>query len=164
MSAALLVFSLLWAGTPPEAWEALIEARHSRDISILKEQEWTSRTRTPLAMQEYLLTLGQIGNPLAAERIAAYFADERLGQTALLAYGELMAADPEPPLGPWQSIPPISRVLALEATCKLAGANYPELNQRILSLWQGMQPIEPPLPTRPAILIPSPFSNSDPSG
>jgi cyclophilin family peptidyl-prolyl cis-trans isomerase/HEAT repeat protein len=121
------------ATTPPEYWNQLVEARVSRDTRKLDAEQWSLAKKSPLAMQEYLLTLGQVGNPADAVRVASFFKTPRLSHAALLAYGEIDGAPVEPLMEAWADLDADGKNLAFESICKLGDTSHSDQAYKMMA-------------------------------
>ncbi len=98
----------------------LMRARAERDPALLESRLFNPKSCSDLLLQEMILTLGQIGNSAAPAKIASFFDQPNLGDTALFAYGEVDGAPIEPLLARASAGQGSSRLLAFEALTKLA--------------------------------------------
>lgn len=121
MLAPSLFMLCLWLGTPSDTWQQLIDARLTRDTSQLSSQTWQPGKQSRLAMQEYLLTLGQVSNPDDASKLAAFLTDKHLGHSAILAYGEIDGAPTKPLFEAFDQLDDAGQQLAIESISKLGG-------------------------------------------
>lgn len=119
----------------PVPLDTLIDARLERDAGGLAA--WVPRAADlPVqAKRHWLLSLGQIGDPEAAEWIGFYFKDDDLQATALFAYGEIDGAPLAPLLAIADDVSAPNRMLWMEAIAKLA---RPSDGATITKLWQGL--------------------------
>lgn len=117
-----------------ESTEAmLIRARMMRDPAVLQPHRFDPLRCSDLLLQEYLLTLGQIGHPDSASNIEAFFKYPNLRDTALFAYGELDGAPLEPLIRLIPQTQGNARLLLFEGLAKLARDADKE---RVAGLWQ----------------------------
>ena len=79
--------------------EAILDSRVHRRPEILD-----SRPQSNDLLKQYLLTLGQIGNPHSAEEVLSFTELEALQDLALLAYGEIEGAPADTLLSKWPGI------------------------------------------------------------
>ncbi len=129
-----MLWITIWIGATPEStWRVLMESRIARDSGRLNASFWEQGEQTPLATQEFLMTLGQNGNPAHQERIHRFFADPALQASALFAYGEVDGAPIEPLLSVKDSVKAANLGIYAEALSKLA---RPESHGTLVELWQ----------------------------
>lgn len=127
----LLLFTLLFN---PSDHQILWDARLNRDSSLLDEKTFQLEKVGPGLMQDYLLTLGQIGNPADVDKIAPFLSHEALSDSAIFAYGEVDGA----PLKPLLDMTPESDTgayLWIEALAKLAEKDD---HRTVVSLWRKL--------------------------
>ena len=101
-------------------WTPLIDSRIRRNASMLDPAVWNQEKQTGLAMQEYLMTLGQNGDATYLNRITPFLEDPVLQGTALFAYGEVDGAPIDTLLNMRDKIRPDNMLLYAEALSKLA--------------------------------------------
>jgi len=130
-----LLFLVSMMETPQSTWSQLIQARIQRNSTILDPVFWTPEMQTGLALQEYLMTLGQNGYPDSAPVIETFFTNPVLQGTALFAYGELTGASPEPLFLLKGKVREENQILLAEALSKLSGATHGE---RIAAFWNEL--------------------------
>lgn len=123
------------ASTPDSAEMLLMRARAERDVSLLDAPLFDPATCSDLLLQELLLTLAQIGHSSSPARIASFFRQDNLRDTALFAYGELEGAPLEPLLAELEKCSGTARLLALEALSKLA---TPAQHDRVAQAWLAL--------------------------
>ncbi len=98
----------------------LMRARLERDPALFESSLFKPSSCSDLVLQEMILTLGQIGHAGAPEKIAAFFDQANLVDTALFAYGEVEGAPIEPLIARISASSGATRALAFEALTKLA--------------------------------------------
>ncbi len=130
-----LLFFVSLMETPQTTWSQLINSRIQRNSSMLDPAFWTPEMQSGLALQEYLMTLGQNGHPDSPAIIQTFFHHPVLQGTALFAYGETPGASPEPLFEIRDIVRQEHLHLLAEALSKLCG---PEYNERLVQLWSGL--------------------------
>ena len=132
---SLILFMLAFAESPSSTpWRPLIESRMNRDSNVLNTPFWREGHAPVLALQEYLMTLGQNGDPDFADRIRVYWRHPTLQGSALFAYGELDGAPLKPLLAFQPHVSDENMPLFAEALVKLAG---PADADQLVSVWSG---------------------------
>jgi len=132
----VLCWTLLFIGVTPEStWRELVDSRVARSNRDLSGPGWSMDRQSPLALQEWLLTLGQNGDPGQATRIKAFFDHQTLQASALFAYGELDGAPLEPLWSVREKIAPANLKLYVEALSKLA---EPADAERLATFWSTL--------------------------
>lgn len=114
----LLLLTLCFQSDSAET--LLIRARVERDPALFESSLFKPSSCSDLLLQEMILTLGQIGNAGAPAKIASFFDQANLLDTALFAYGEIEGAPIEPLLPRVTASSDATRALAFEAVTKLA--------------------------------------------
>lgn len=117
----------------------LMRARAERDPALLESRLFNPKSCSDLLLQEMILTLGQIGNSAAPAKIASFFDQPNLVDTALFAYGEVDGAPIEPLIPHVAAAQGSSRQLAFEALTKLASEAQRE---QVGKLWLDFGPVD----------------------
>lgn len=131
----MLLWMILWSVQPSEDWQVLINARMAKQSQWLDHSHWMAPQRSHAEKRAYLLTLGQIGNPKDADRIAEAFSDLSLQADALFAYGELEMAATDLLFKKASSVEQENLLLLLEAISKLGSETD---HQRVVALWDSL--------------------------
>ncbi len=134
-----LLGCLIGFQTPDSVWRQWIDSRLQRDSGLAIQAAGNPAALTPLALQEYLLTLGQNGDPAGLEHIASFWEHDRVQGSAIFAYGEVAGAPIGPLLALEPRVRPQNRFLFAEALSKLATAEEAET---LFQVWKRFSPSE----------------------
>ena len=123
----LVAISTMFSGSEVEV---ILDSRIQRRPEILD-----SRPQSNHLLKQYLLTLGQTGNPRSAQEVLSFTELEGFQDLALLAYGEIEGASAEALLSKWPGISKSSQVAFAEAFSK----SSPDQSavEQFLKLWKG---------------------------
>lgn len=130
-----LLGCLAWFQTSDAMWRQWIESRLQRNSALVLHVTENPAVLSPLALQEYLLTLGQNGDPSALEQISAFLDHGRIQGSAIFAYGEVDGAPLGPLLALESRVQSLNLVLYTEALSKLAG---PEHGETLFQVWKRL--------------------------
>lgn len=131
----LLLLSLLAQKTDPAVWSALVDARVSRTINPVVQTFSDPSNYSSMALAQYLLTIGQSGDPAAGPVIAGFLKDNELQGVALFAYGELDGASIEPLFAMQSELRSANTAAFFEALSKLGTETD---GPRIFAAWDGL--------------------------